>query len=419
VLTLRTPADARAVLKQLERGARRVAVLGGGPQGLEIVEALRGRRCRVTLLERGRQLLPAFGTELSRQAEEALRAAGVDVRTGVRVRRAERRRGRVVALSLPRGESLAVDLVLVAAGVRPRTELLQAAGVALRQDGSVAVDERCATGLPDVYACGVCVAVPRAGSGRPAWLAQAAVADKTAQVAGANAAGGQARLAPVAGTQLVRAAGLTLATTGLTGRAAGKAAAVVRVHPEDGAGEGRVTVHLWHDEASGRVLGAEVAASTDAARHADLLAAAVAAGLTVDQLASLDLAHAVGCARPRDAVNVAATVAAAGRAGLAPSWSADEIAAQGRRVTLVDVRRPAEIRQGTTPGAVAMPVAEVLARAAELPQRKRVVFVSTDGRRAYLAARAARAAGLTRAGYLSGGLRSWQAAGHPLGGAAP
>ena len=86
--------------------------------------------------------------------------------------------------------------MVVAVGLVPRTQLLRRAGALLHADGSVAIDNRCATSLPGIFACGVCVSVPHAVTGRPVWLPQAAIADKTAQVAGACAAGGDARWGP-------------------------------------------------------------------------------------------------------------------------------------------------------------------------------------------------------------------------------
>ena len=87
-----------------------------------------------------------------------------------------------------------VDLAIITAGIRPRTDLLKVAGAKLRREGTVAVDARCRTSLPNIYACGVCVGVRHAVTGEDAWVPQAAAADKTAYVAGVSAAGGKAAI---------------------------------------------------------------------------------------------------------------------------------------------------------------------------------------------------------------------------------
>ena len=416
----RTLVDLEGLLARVDKGPRRVAVLGGGFIGVEAADGLARRGCKVTLIEQGPRILPAFGVAGSRAAAAALRALGVKVLEGARVARARRGEGDVRALELQGGRSVAVDAVVVAVGLRPRTQLLERAGARLFADGSVDVDNRAATSLPGVFACGVCVSVPHAVTGRPVWLAQASLADKTAQVAGANAAGGDARITPALGTFIVRAGDLVLARTGLTHdeavQYAGAECAVTRIQaPSRDAffpGAEDTRVELLHHRASGRLLGAEVASRSGADKRVDALAAAILGGLTVEQLAALDLAYAPPFSPPRDPVNVAGSVAAQARAGLAEAWSADELSRRRRGVTVVDVREPGGARAGTLAGAVAVPLGALRARLPRLKGRA-LVFVCDTGRLAYLAARIARQQGRAAA-YLSGGLSHWAAEGRPL-----
>src|SRR6185369_7026486 len=99
-------------------------------------------------------------------------------------------------------------------------------------------------------------------------------------------------------------------------------------------------VELLHHRGSGRLLGGEVVSRSGADKRVDALAAAILGGLTVEQLAALDLAYAPPFSAPRDPVNVAGSVAAQARAGLSDAWSADELSRRRRRVTVVDVRDP-------------------------------------------------------------------------------
>lgn len=411
----RTLLDLEAVVARVDAGARRVTVLGGGFIGVEAADGLARRGCAVTLVEQGGRILPTFSAAGSRAAADALRALGVTVLEGASVVRAARSGRLVRSLRLAAGRDLDTDAVIVAVGLRPRTQLLARAGARLHADGSVEIDDRCATSLPGVFACGVCVSVPHAVSGRPTWTAQAAVADKTAQVAGACAAGGDARMGPALGSAVVRAGDLTLARTGLTPKEAeayaGAECAVARAHAPScdpffpGAADTRIEL-LYHRR-SGRLLGAEVVARAGADKRADTLAAAILGGLSVDQLAAIDLAYAPPYAPARDPVNVAATVAASARADLAQAWSAEDLAARRRRVTVVDVRGKERAQAGTLPGALEVPLAALRRRLSGLAGRA-LVFVCDTGRLSYLAARMAGQRG-HQAAYLSGGLTAWNA----------
>jgi NADPH-dependent 2,4-dienoyl-CoA reductase/sulfur reductase-like enzyme/rhodanese-related sulfurtransferase len=418
VFAFRTLRDLEGILACLRRGARRVAILGGGFFGVEAADAFLRRRCRVTIVERGPRILPKFGDGTARAAAAALEEAGAEIAAGVELKGALAKRGRVSSLELSDGRSLKADLVVVAAGLRPRTALLKDAGARVLDDGTVAIDDACRTSLPGVFACGVCVSLPHAVTGKPAWFAQAAQADKTAQVAGANAAGGAARVGPALGTAILRAGGLTLARTGLTGAEAGPYAATVRVqapsHDPFFPSAETLAIELTYDRGTGRVLGAEIAGRAGADKRADVLATAILGGMTVEQLAMADLAYSPPYSAARDPVNVAGTVAAAAREGKAAPWSPAEVAGRGPDVAVVDVRTDAERRSGTIPGAQPCPFPTLRRRLGALPATGRLVFVSGTGRRGYLAARIARAAGRTEAGYLSGGMDSWVAEGREL-----
>ena len=314
----------------------------------------------------------------------------------------------------------------------------------VRFGGSVVVDELCATSLPHVFACGASVAVPHAVTGWPVWLPQAGLADRTAMVAGAVAAGGQARLEPVLNTSIVRAGELTLARTGLAWDEAVEYATAEEI--------GQVSVHgsscertlkasqplaidLIYHRGDGRILGAEVAGKAGADKRVDVLSAAIVGGMTVERISALDLAYAPPFSTARDVVNVAGWVAAAARAGLARVWTVYELAAHLGAVAIVDVE-PERGRAGEITDSLVIPLAELRSHVAALPRDRPLVFVSETGRLGYVAARIhvwflklrfhgvkiegddttriARLRGFKDAGFLTGGLLSWQAAGLPV-----
>jgi NADPH-dependent 2,4-dienoyl-CoA reductase/sulfur reductase-like enzyme/rhodanese-related sulfurtransferase len=417
VVPFRNLVHLKTIVRELARGKRAV-VIGGGHFGAEAADGLARRGADVVLLEQGPHILSAFAKGASNTARRGLEALGVDVRTGTTIASVTRKGARVSAIVTTTGATIPCDVVVVAAGVRPRTGLLARAGARLIPNGAVRIDEHCETSLPDVFACGSCVAVRHAVSDDVTWLPQASIVDKTAQVAGACAAGRDAELAPVLGTMIVRAGRAVVARTGLA-QADLTRAEIARVHPlsRDGffPGAAPIAIELAYDPRTGRVLAADAWGTDGVDKRIDVLATAIAGALTVADVASLDLAYEPAFSTSRDAVNVAGAVAleTAHERGLV--WSADDVAAR-EGITLVDVRSVSErALGGGIAGARKSSIADVRAGVAELAQSPGpIVFVSGDGRAGFLAAQLARARGVHDAGFLSGGLRSWIASGLPV-----
>lgn len=413
VFRFRRLADVKGILRLLDRGAKRVAILGGGYFGLEAADGFLRRKCKVTVVEKGERILGDYAGSTSARVSEHLATLGVRVLPGRSVASVSRKGRRVAALELEGGGEVPVDLVVVAAGVEPRTELLAEAGAQLFDDRSVKVDARMKTGLPDVFACGVAVRAKHAVTGEWLFMPQASVADRSAQVAGANAAGSRETMAPVLGTAILRIGHLIVGRTGWT--EPHRRTAVARVHGLNRdpylPGAREIALDLHYERGSGKVVGAEVVGGEGTDKRLDVVATAILGDLDVEELAGLDLAYEAPYAMARDVVNAAGHVASLARRRLARAWTPAEIAKEMPLV--VDVRSAAERRDGEpVPAEVRIPLEKLRSRLADVKKaaRKRpVVFVSGTGRKGYLAARIARGAGLGAAGYLSGGTASWVA----------
>jgi len=296
VYTLRSMEDGERLLKALE-GARRAAILGAGYIGLEVAEAFRKRGLEVTLLEAKERPLPHWDEEVGTLLKGELERHGVEVWTGVRVL-AIGGAGRVEAVETSEGV-VPADLVLVATGVRPNTELAQAMGVALGSTGAIATDERMRTNLEGVYAAGDVAESFHQVLKRPYWLPLGDVANKHGRTAGAVIAGKEALFHGVVGTAIFKAFGLAVATTGLPLEAAlkeGYRAKKVFIQSRDGAhyypGSAPLWVELVYEEGTGRLLGGAVVAHGHGALRVDVLAALLHRGGTLEDLLALDLAYA-------------------------------------------------------------------------------------------------------------------------------
>ena len=405
---LRNPAQLQRIDAILKKGAQRVAIVGGGYYGVEAADCLARRGLQVSLIERGPQLLPEFSPEAATRAAQALVELGVDVRVGQNVDAVARKGKQIVGLVLGDGAPLATDLILVTAGVEPRTDIFAAAGGEVLADGSIHVDERCATNLDGVFATSICVSHLHAVTGEPVWTAQASDADKTAMVAGHNAAGGHALLGPTLGTAILRVGELHLARTGLTklGGELDVGRVVLSGHSCDPffVGSQPLDLTLYYTRGSERVVGAEVVGRGGVDKRIDVIATATLAKLTLAQLAQLDLAYSPPYSMARDLVNAAGVVGQ--QAKHVRVWEPAEFAGREPATIVYDLRSKPERKLHPVAGAALMDLAELREHKSELRKAKSVVFVCETGRSSYLAARRAAQLGCKGAGYLSGGLRA-------------
>jgi len=154
---VRTRADADRLMAELDAGAKRAVVIGGGYIGLEAAAVLTKFGCHVTLLEAlPRVLARVAGEALSTFYQDEHRAHGVDLRTEVAVDCLEGDGTKVTGVRLADGGVLPADLVIVGIGIIPQVGPLLAAGAA--GGNGVDVDDYCRTSLPHVYAIGDCAA---------------------------------------------------------------------------------------------------------------------------------------------------------------------------------------------------------------------------------------------------------------------
>ena len=283
---------------------RRAVVLGGGYIGLEMAEALRTRGLDVTVLERGSEILDGFGAEIAGRVEAAMTGLGVLLVKGC------------PALAVREGEVISeagrhpADVVVVATGLRPNVELAEAAGIAVGSTGAIAADDRMQANLPGVYAAGDCAESVHLVTGRAVWIPLGTTANKQGRVAGENAAGGNARFPGVVGTMVTKVFGLECARTGLSeAQAAGYrvvSATIEHVTRAHYLGGQKIVATLLAERGSGRLLGAQMAAPEGAAKRIDVLATALHARMTVEQVSNLDLSYAPPVAPVWEAVLIAA-----------------------------------------------------------------------------------------------------------------
>ena len=317
VVTVRRLDDAIALRARLE-GIRRAVVVGAGYVGLEMAEALCERGIEVTVVDRLPRVLTTVDESIAAIAEEETRRH-CEVRLGAGLV-ALRPSASGVMVVVEDGE-LEADLVVLALGVRPATSIVP--GLASLPNGALVVDDHMRTSHEAVWAAGDCVALHHRVLQAPAYVPLGPAANKAGRVAGVGAAGGDATFPGIMGTAVVKVFDLTVAHTGLTlteAQAAGLAAEATEITAKSRAkyypGAEPLRVRLVHTPA-GRLLGAQLAGREGAAQRVDVVAAALHAGMGVDDLADLDLAYAPPFSPVYDPLTQAAQAAQFARAKVA------------------------------------------------------------------------------------------------------
>ncbi|WP_310486898.1 FAD-dependent oxidoreductase [Chamaesiphon sp. VAR_69_metabat_338] len=315
VYPLRWMADSFAVQQHLtDRSPQHAVIIGAGYIGLEMADALTLRGLSVTLIQRSSSILKTIDPTLSQLVADELTKHGVEVVTDVDIDRIESIDKRLlVADSM--GFQRVTDLVIVAVGVSPATQLAQTAGVSLSVNSAIQVNRSMETNLPDIYAAGDCVETYHRILGRNIYLPLGTTAHKQGRVAGENALGGHRKFQGSLGTQVVKIFEVAAARTGLRDDeaiAAGLRPLTVETdvwhHKAYYPGAHSLRIRVTGDRTSGRLLGAQIAGhyQGEVAKRIDIFATALFHDMKMDELNDLDLSYTPPLGSPWDAVQMAA-----------------------------------------------------------------------------------------------------------------
>jgi len=403
VHTLRTVPDVDTLRERIEEllAARRqsqpgpsAVVIGAGFIGLEAVEALSAWGLQVHLVELADHVLPPLDAELAALLAGELAAHGVDLRLGVSAQAitqavaqplapvgatresSEGSSAGAVSVTLSDGSTVGADLVIVNVGVRPASALALEAGLELGASGAIRVDGDQHTSDPHIWAVGDAVEVTQAITGARVPVPLAEPANRQGRRAADSICGrGTTPQASVLGTAIVRVFSLTAATTGA-------------------------------NQATLRRAGVD--------KRIDILATAIRAGMSADDLAELELAYAPPYGSAKDPVNMLGFVAQNVLDATMPQWQAQDLDKAMATTLILDVRSRSEFAQGHLSGALNIPHLELRQRLDEVTAQaggRTVSVLCARDVRPYLVTRVLLSEGFD-ARNLSGGWLTLQAV-HP------
>ena len=417
LFTLRTVEDTFRIKEYINTRHPKSAVLaGGGFIGLELAENLRNLGMDVTIVQRPKQLMNPFDPDMASFIHSEMRRHGIRLALGHTVEGFEEKDGGVDVL-LKDEAPLHADMVVLAIGVTPDTALAKEAGLELGIKGSIVVNDRMETSVPDIYAAGDAVQVKHYVTGQDALISLAGPANKQGRIIADNICGGDSHYQGSQGSSVIKIFDMTAATTGINETNAKKAGLdtdKVILSPMSHAGYypgGKVmTLKVVFEKETYRLLGAQIVGYEGVDKRIDVLATAIHAGLKATELKDLDLAYAPPYSSAKDPVNMAGFMIDNISKGTLKQWhleDADSLPRDGS-VTLLDVRTPGEYSRGHIEGFKNIPVDELREHLEEIEKNKPVYVICQSGLRSYIATRILEGSGYEAYNF-SGGFRFYDA----------
>ncbi len=411
VFTLRNIPDTLKIKNYIATAKPRSAVvIGGGYIGVEMAENLVEAGLKVAIVELADHLIAPLDFDMAADVHRYIKSKGVYLHLNNGVKAIN---GNTVILQ--NGE-ITADMIILSVGVRPETAIAKDAGIELNLRGSIVVNNKMQTNIPDIYAVGDAVVVEDFITKKPAFIPLAGPANKQGRIAADNIAGYESVYTGTQGSAVLKLFDMTVATTGLnekSAQAAGidydKTYTYSASHATYYPGAAQMSIKALWDKKTLKLIGAQIVGFDGVDKRMDVLATAIRFGAKITDLTTLELCYAPPFGSAKDPVNMLGFVAENIVSGKLKQffWHDVENLPRDGSVFLLDTRTPFEVMQGKIDGFVNIPLDSLRERLDEIPKDKPVYVHCHSGLRSYLACRI-----LTGNGYdcynLAGGWRLYE-----------
>lgn len=301
IFTVRTVQDGINIRNKIrEPETKKAIVVGGGYIGIEMLEAFYKNGLEVTMIERDEHILSLFDPEISDMiANDIIEMSGgkVNIITKEAVVSFQGD-GKVKKVITSEGREIETDVVVLAVGVTPNTEIAFEAGVELGVSNAIRVNNRMQTNVKDIYAAGDCIENFHLVSKNYCWIPLGSSANKEGRCAAINIAGQYDAFPGILGSAVTRYDGLTFSMTGLTETDAKKygfETICSTMTKKDRAGympgAENITIKLVVDKRSQKILGAQAIGGGDADKRINTVASAIMADQTLDSFLHTDMTY--------------------------------------------------------------------------------------------------------------------------------
>lgn len=391
IYTLRNLADMDRIAAAANAGMRAV-VVGAGFIGLEMAEQLHRKGLNVEIVQIGNQVLPQVDAKMAMLLENELVHHDITLHLNDQVAQFD---GSDAALrcQLASGKILNADFVVMSIGVEPESTLAREAGLTVGKHNHIVVNDFMQTSDPDIYAAGDAVETTDRVLGAKIAVPLGGPANRQGRVAADHVfMGKKARSYPGSiATAIVRVFGVAAGSTGWTeerlrqiGRPFGSVTVNDHHHATYFPGAKPLIMKMLWDQSTGVILGAQVAGHEGVDKRLDVMATAITAKMTVEDITHLELSYAPPFGSAKDIVNIAGFAAGNQRDGLVAVTNA---LPTDPNVQLVDVRGKAIADANPVPGAINIPMPTLRANLDKLDKKRPVVAVCMMGKNSYFASR--------------------------------
>ena len=389
VFTLRNIPDTLKIKSYIETTEPKSAVVvGGGYIGVEMAENLAKAGLEVSIVELADHLIAPLDFDMAADVHRYIKEKGIRLYLNNGVKAIDG--GKIFF----RNGEISADMVIMSVGVRPETSLAKDCGIALNSRGSIVVDSRMRTNIPNIFAVGDAVEVKNYVTKAAAFIPLAGPANKQGRIAADNIAGFDSEYKGTQGSAVLKLFDMTVATTGLNEKSA-EAAGIdfdkiytySASHASYYPGGNMMSVKILWDKKTLKIIGAQIVGFDGVDKRMDVIASAIRFGAKVTDLAELELCYAPPYGSAKDPVNMAGFVAENIISGRVKQffWHDVESLPRDGSVTLLDVRTATERTRGHIDGFTHIPLDSLRKRINELPKDKPVYVHCHSGLRSYIA----------------------------------
>lgn len=394
VYTVRNIPDVDAIMTSLP-SAKHVVVIGAGFIGLEMAESLHNRGLRVSIIERESHVLGPFDEELAVLAHNELVRNGINVYTSASVTRMSDQ-----SVFLEDNTEIKADIVILSVGVAPATGFIDC--VEKRMRGGIVVDEAYKTSQDDIYAVGDAIIVRNQINNQDALISLASPANRQGRQLADNLSGIINTNKGSIGTAIVRIFNLSFASTGMNERQlkGNQNIEIMHLLGKSNAGyfPGATPIHLKviFDADTHLILGAQAVGQKGVDKRIDIIATAIKAKITIDELQELEFTYAPPYGSAKDIVNMAGYVGFNIIHKITTMVQWHEVKNELKQGTiLVDVRNIDEFNNVHIQGSINLPLDTLRCGMNQLKQDSKLIVFCQSGVRSYNAERILKQAGYT------------------------
>ncbi len=417
IFTLRNIPDTYKMKEYVDsKKPQHAVVVGGGFIGVEVAENLIERGVAVTLIEMQDQVLAPIDKDMAQEVHQHMNTHGVELMLGTALKSLTDK-GSKMSVETD-NTTFETDMVVMAIGVKPETEIAKNAGLEIGPRGHIIVDDNMVTSDKDIYAVGDAIEIVDFMTKQKGAVPLAGPANKQGRIAADNICGVNVKYTGTQGTSIIKVFDLTVASTGLNEKTASRANVEfekIYLYPGSHAGyypgAQNMSMKVLYAPKDGKILGAQIVGYDGVDKRMDVLATAIRFNAKASDLANLELSYAPPFSSAKDPVNMAGFMIENILKGDVKNFYWHEVADLQKRddIVLVDLRTVTEFENGSIEGFINVPLDELRANLNKIDKTKKVYVTCQVGLRGYVGARI-----LAQEGYdvynLTGGYRFYKMA---------